>query len=313
MSNAVPPYRDMLPRVPYVPAQMGDFWQLLKPRVMRLVVFTAVCGMVLAPGELHIVQALVAVVAIAVNAGAAGALNMWYERDIDAKMQRTSQRPIVKGRVAADDALGFGIFLSLGSFALMGLSTNWLAAGLLMGANFFYVFVYTIWLKRLTPQNIVIGGAAGAFPPMIGWAAVTGDISPTAMILFMIIFLWTPPHFWALSLFINRDYEKANIPMMNVVAGPRSTKWQMLLYTLLLIPVSMVPSLLGSTGGLYALVALLLGVLFLGLNIAVLFEREGAYTAAKRMFGYSIIYLFILFAAMVFDRTEGMSLLFSFG
>jgi protoheme IX farnesyltransferase len=240
-------------------ASVEDFLTLLKPRVMSLVVFTGFAGLYVAPGYLHPLLAAVAVLSIAIGAGAAGAINMWYDRDIDALMARTRGRPIPSGRMAPAEALAFGVVLSLFSVMLMGLAVNWTAAALLALANAFYVFVYTIWLKRRTPQNIVIGGAAGAFPPMIGWAAVTGSISLDSVVLFLIIFMWTPPHFWALALYRDGEYAKAGIPMLPVVAGKAETRRQVLIYTVLLWPVALLPCLLGTAGLLYGAVALLIG------------------------------------------------------
>lgn len=284
-------------------ARVADFWALLKPGVMRLVVFTGLCGLLIAPGTLHPFLAAVAVLCIAVGAGAAGAINMWYERDIDALMARTRQRPVVRGRISPDDALAFGVVLSLASVAVMGLAVNWAAAALLALANGFYVFVYTMVLKRRTPQNIVIGGAAGAFPPMIGWAAVTGDIAWCSVILFGIIFFWTPPHFWALSLFACKDYEKAGVPMLPVTHGEAHTKRQILFYSVLLLPLGVLPTIAGTAGWVYGTGALLLsGLMVLG-AIQVLRERGTA--AARRLFAYSIVYLFALFALLVIDATHG--------
>ncbi|MET4805467.1 protoheme IX farnesyltransferase [Limibacillus sp. MBR-115] len=283
-------------------AAVGDFIALLKPRVMSLVVFTGFAGLLVAPGSLHPVLAAVAVLCIAVGAGAAGAINMWYDRDIDAVMKRTQGRPIPQGLVAPDDALAFGITLSIFAVMLMGLAVNWAAATLLAIANLFYVFVYTIWLKRRTPQNIVIGGAAGAFPPMIGWAAVTGSVSLESIVLFSLIFMWTPPHFWALSLYRAGDYQKAGIPMLPVVAGAAATKRQMLLYTVLLLPLSILPTLLGTAGYLYGAVAAVMGLGFVGLCLRVL--REEGERAPKQMFAYSILYLFVLFALLIVDSAN---------
>lgn len=281
---------------------VGDFVQLLKPRVMSLVVFTGFVGLVIAPGNLHPVLAIVAILCIAVGSGAAGAINMWYDRDIDAIMERTANRPIPAGRVAPDDALVFGGLLSLFSVALLGLATNWVAGGLLAAAILFYVFVYTMWLKRRTPQNIVIGGAAGAFPPLIGWAAVTGDVAVMPLVLFAIIFFWTPPHFWALALFRSGDYGRAGIPMLPVVAGRRTTKAQMLAYTILLLPLTVTPYFLGATGLIYAAGAALLGVLFIVSAVRVWHEPDAAGDRrAKQMFGFSILYLFLLFALLLAD------------
>jgi protoheme IX farnesyltransferase len=276
----------------------------LKPRVMSLVVFSGFAGLMLAPGHIHPVLAAVAVLCIAVAAGAAGAINMWYDRDIDAVMRRTCARPIPTGKVKPEEALAFGVVLSVCSVMLMGLALNWAAAALLAIANLFYVFVYTIWLKRRTPQNIVIGGAAGAFPPMIGWAAVTGDVSLASIALFALIFMWTPPHFWALALFRRGDYEKAGVPMLPVVAGDRATKLQMLLYTVILLPLGLAPYWLGISGILYAVAALALGLTFLGFAVWVWLDKTER--AAKRMFGFSILYLFLMFAAMMLDRAPGL-------
>jgi len=288
-------------------ARVADYVGLLKPRVMSLVVFTGVAGLVAAPGSLHPVLAAVAVLCIAVGAGAAGAINMWYDRDIDAVMERTARRPIPMGRVAPDAALGFGVTLSLLSALLMYLAVNWAAAALLVLANAFYVFVYTVWLKRRTPQNIVIGGAAGAFPPMIGWAAVTGGVSIESIMLFLIIFMWTPPHFWALALYREGDYAKAGVPMLPVVAGKAATRRQILVYTLLLAPLSLMPTALGTAGLLYAAVAAAMGAAFVALAVQVL--RETGERAARRMFGFSILYLFVLFAVLIVDRVHGMGVM----
>ena len=279
---------------------IGDFIALLKPRVMSLVVFTAVTGLVLAPGTLHPVLAAIAVLCIAVGAGAAGAINMWYERDIDAAMARTCGRPLPAGRMMPGDALGFGAVLAVGSVSVMALAVNWTAAALLALTIAFYVFVYTIWLKRRTPQNIVIGGAAGAFPPMIGWAAVTGDIGLGGIALFALIFMWTPPHFWALSLYKSGDYAAAGIPMLPVVSGAAETKRQILLYSLLLVPVSLIPTVVGVTGFAYAAVATAMSAAFVVL--AWQLWRAGDLAGAPRLFGFSILYLFVLFATMIVER-----------
>ncbi|MGE0736096.1 MAG: heme o synthase [Alphaproteobacteria bacterium] len=278
----------------------GDYVQLLKPRVMSLVVFTGLVGLYLAPGQLHPVLAAVAVLCIAVAAGAAGAINMWYDRDIDAVMSRTQARPIPAGRVQPANALAFGIVLAVAAVSLMGLALNWVAAALLALTVAFYVFVYTMWLKRRTPQNIVIGGASGAFPPMIGWAAVTGDISLFPALLFCIVFMWTPPHFWALALYREGDYARAGVPMLPVVAGKRETKKQILLYTLLLLPLTLAPTLLGFAGWIYGAAALVLSSLFLACAVAI--WRDAGDTAAKRTFAYSILYLFLIFVALVADK-----------
>jgi protoheme IX farnesyltransferase len=292
-------------------ASVGDFIRLLKPRVMSLVVFTGFIGVIAAPDAIHPVLAAVAVLCIAVAAGAAGAINMWYDRDIDAVMTRTCARPIPAGRVEPAEALAFGIVLSLFAVALMGLAINWLAAGLLASATLFYVFVYTIWLKRRTPQNIVIGGAAGAFPPMIGWAAATGQLGIEPIMLFLLIFMWTPPHFWALALYRTGDYARAGVPMLPVVAGPRTTKLQMLIYTLALLPVALAPWYLGMTGPVYGAVALALGLLFVAAAIAVWLDASDR--SARRMFTYSIVYLFLLFAFLGLDRAPGLIASFAGG
>jgi protoheme IX farnesyltransferase len=282
-------------------SRVRDFFALLKPRVMSLVVFSGFAGMWVAPGfaVLPPVLILTSMLALAAGAGAAGAANMWYERDIDALMRRTQNRPLPRGRVAPEEALSFAAVLSVLSVLTMGLALNWTAAGLLALANLFYVFVYTVWLKRRTPQNIVIGGAAGAFPPMIGWAAVTGHVALFPVILFTIIFLWTPPHFWALSLFMSDDYQRAGIPMMPSVRGAVSTKRQMLLYTLLLLPAALAPSLLGYAGWGYGAAALALSLFFVFTALRVL--RDSGQKSARLMFGYSIFYLFALFLALMID------------
>jgi heme o synthase len=279
-----------------------DYVALLKPRVMSLVVFTGFAGLVMAPGGLHPLVAAVAVLCIAVGAGAAGAINMWYDRDIDALMERTRKRPIPAGRVAPDRALGFGVTLALLSVMLMGVAVNWTAAALLALAIGFYVFVYTAWLKRRTPQNIVIGGAAGALPPMIGWAAVTGAISLDSFALFLIIFMWTPPHFWALALYRADDYAKAGVPMLPVVAGKAETRRQILIYTSLLVALSFAPLVLGMAGIAYGVAVAVMGTCFLLLAVRVLRERGAR--AARRMFRFSILYLFVLFAALIIERAS---------
>ncbi len=285
-------------------ATVRDYVDLLKPRVMSLVVFTALVGLVIAPAHIHPFAAALAVLAVALGAGAAGAINMWYERDLDALMVRTAGRPLPQGRVAPDDALGLGVLLSIFSLLLMAVATNYVATALLAAAILFYVFVYTIWLKRRTPQNIVIGGAAGAFPPMIGWAAATGDVSTIGVALFLLIFLWTPPHFWALSLYRSDDYRRAGVPMLPVVAGPRETKRQMLAYTLILAPVSLAPTFLGAVGWIYGATAVVLGLAFIGHAIVVwrTADDETAYPAARRMFFFSLFYLAALFAALPVDH-----------
>ena len=286
-------------------APVADYVALLKPRVMSLVVFTGIVGMAVAPGALHPALAAVAILCIAVGAGASAAINMWYERDIDAVMERTRNRPLPAGRMDPGAALGFGSVLAVGSVTVMALAVNWTAAALLALTISFYVFVYTIWLKRRTPQNIVIGGAAGAFPPMIGWAAVTGDVGAGAIALFALIFFWTPPHFWSLSLYRHGDYEAAGVPMLPVVAGLAETRRQILFYTAVTVPVSLAPWLLGVTGWVYGAVAGVLGLGFLGHAF-----RVWAYPAertARAMFAFSLLYLFLLFAAMLADAALGLS------
>jgi protoheme IX farnesyltransferase len=291
-------------RVPAAGARVADFVELLKPRVMSLVVFSGFAGLMVAPGELHPVLAAVAILCIAVGAGASGAINMWYDRDIDAVMQRTRHRPIPAGRVDPHEAVSFGVVLAIGAVALMALAVNWLAAGLLALTIAFYVFVYTMWLKRRTPQNIVIGGAAGAFPPMIGWAAVTGGVDLAPVALFLLIFMWTPPHFWALALYRSGDYARAGVPMLPVVAGARATKVQMLVYTVLLFPLALAPWALGVTGMLYAAAATILGALFILAAVRVWFDSGER--AARQMFAFSILYLFLLFTLIIVDRSPGL-------
>jgi heme o synthase len=284
---------------------VGDFLALMKPRVMSLVVFTALVGMVLAPGGMHPVLAVIALICIAVGAGASGALNMWYDADIDALMQRTAARPIPRGRVTPDEALTFGMVLAIGSVLTLGLLVNVVAGFLLAFTIAFYVLVYTMWLKRRTPQNIVIGGAAGAFPPMIGWATVTGTVSPESILLFLIIFMWTPPHFWALSLYRARDYSRAGVPMLPVVAGPDETRKQIVIYSALLVPLGIWPAFIDLGGPIYALASIGLGGVFMALAINVYHTREGreADRAAKQLFGFSILYLFLLFAVLLLEQS----------
>jgi heme o synthase len=281
-----------------------DFWQLLKPRVMTLVVFTALVGLVAAPGTIHPVLAAIAILCIAVGGGASGALNMWYDADIDAVMRRTADRPVPAGRVLPSEALGFGLFLSAASVLTLGMATNWFAGGLLAFTIFFYVVVYTMWLKRRTPQNIVIGGAAGAFPPMIGWAAVTGGFSIESLVMFMIIFIWTPPHFWALALVKSKDYGAAGVPMLPNVAGEDSTRRQIMIYTVAMALTGMAPALLGFNSTVYLAVATLGGMWMLWLAVDILRFREGdrAAKACWRMFGHSMLYLFLLFLAIMLDK-----------
>jgi protoheme IX farnesyltransferase len=287
----------------------GDYFALLKPRVMSLVIFTAFVGIVAAPGTLHPLLALVALVAIAVGAGASGALNMWYDADIDAKMKRTASRPVPRGAILPAEALGFGAFLAVASVIVLGLFVNLAAAALLAFTIFFYVVIYTMWLKRWTPQNIVIGGAAGALPPMIGWAAVTGTIDPGSISLFLIIFMWTPPHFWALALFRENDYAAAGVPMLPNVAGPDETRKQILIYTLVLLPLTFLPALLGVSGLLYVAGVALFSAMFLYRAINVYRIREGttADRACKKLFGFSILWLFLVFALIPIERLLGVA------
>ncbi|MFL1463146.1 heme o synthase [Roseococcus sp. DSY-14] len=286
-----------------------DWIALLKPRVLSLVVFSGVIGLLVAPGALHPVLALSAILCITLAAGAAGAINMWYDRDIDAVMRRTRKRPVVTGRISPDGALAYGVVLAVGSVALMGLATNWLAAGVLAFSIFFYVVIYTMWLKRRTPQNIVIGGAAGAFPPLIGWVAVTGSIEALPLVLFAIIFMWTPPHFWALSLWAHDDYKRAGVPMLPVVAGARETRRQVVLYTVLLVPLTLAPWLMGFSTAAYGAAAALLGAGFLRHAWATWRDAQDAQgvsltqdAPAKACFRYSITYLFALLGALALDR-----------
>ena len=277
-----------------------DFISLLKPRVMSLVVFTGFVGLYLAPGDGNPILQTIAILCIAFGAGASGAINMWYDRDIDAIMSRTKARAIPSGKVTAEAALTFGVLLAGGSVMVMGLAINWVAATMLMVTIMFYVFIYTIWLKRRTPQNIVIGGAAGAFPPMIGWAAATGTVSVESITLFTIIFIWTPPHFWALSLYKSDDYKAAGVPMMPLVHGRYETKKQILLYSIVLGPLGIVPFWLGTLGAVFGATAALLGAVFIATAWRVM--RDDSDKNCKQLFGFSIFYLFLLFLAMIVDR-----------
>ncbi len=284
--------------------EVGDYFALLKPRVMSLVVFTAFVGLMIAPGALHPVIGFTALLAIAIGSGAAGALNMWFDADIDAVMRRTAMRPVPAGRVAASEALAIGVILSVGSVAVLGLITNWIAAALLALTIVFYVVVYTMWLKRLTPQNIVIGGAAGAMPPVIGWAAVTGGISVESALLFAIIFLWTPPHFWALSLYRSDDYRRAGVPMLPVVRGVKETKRQILLYSIILGIFAPAPALIGMATPIYGVLAAALGVLFVWLAWQTwrMADDDREMRPARRLFGFSLLYLFLLFAILLVEQ-----------
>jgi len=283
-------------------ADVRDYIALMKPRVMSLVVFTALVGLMVAPGHVHPIIGFAAILCIAVGAGSAAALNMWYDADVDAVMARTARRPIPAGKIQPGEALAFGVTLGVGAVVVLGLLVNWMAAGLLAFTIFFYTVVYTAWLKRATPQNIVIGGAAGAFPPMIGWAAATGGIGLEAVALFLVVFFWTPPHFWALSLYRTADYAKAGIPMLPVVAGADETRRQILLYTLVLLPIGVSPWLIGHAGVLYATVAIVAGAVMVALAWRVRGARGAAgEREAKRLFAFSILYLVVLFAARLVE------------
>ncbi|WP_303698003.1 heme o synthase [Brevundimonas naejangsanensis] len=307
-------------------AQPEDFFQLLKPRVMSLVVFTAVTGLIVAPGRLDWINAIVAILCIAVGAGAAGALNMAVEGETDALMRRTRGRPVAAGRVRKNDAIAFGMVLSVFSVMLLGMTTNWLAGGLLAMTIVYYAWLYTLVLKRRTPQNIVIGGAAGAFPPVIGWAAVTGDAPLQAWLLFLIIFIWTPPHSWALALYSAGDYAKAGIPMMPVARGAKSTRLQILLYSLVFVPVAIAPAFTGLGGPIYLVVSIVGGVAFLALALrlyrsragdqpdkaeavgreAALYDVRAEAKPARNLFAYSILYLMALFSALLVEHLPGV-------
>ncbi len=279
---------------------LEDYISLLKPRVMSLVVFTAACGVLMAPGSLHPFLSGVAILCIAIGAGASGALNMWYDRDIDSIMQRTKNRPLPQNRLNPDNALAFGTILSILSVITMGVAINWVAAGWLTFTIFFYVFIYTMWLKRWTSQNIVIGGAAGALPPVVGWAAVTGNTPFEAWLLFLIIFMWTPPHFWALSLHRHQDYIDANVPMMPVVAGAASTKNQIIIYAIITVGVTLLPVYIGMSSIIYGYGAAALGVIFIIMSVQVRLSHSTK--VAMRLFAYSILYLFLIFLGLTIDR-----------
>jgi protoheme IX farnesyltransferase len=303
MSDVTVPYtRKSLDEAPG--GTVGDFIALMKPRVMSLVVFTALVGLVVAPGDLHPALAVIALLCIAVGAGASGALNMWYDADIDARMARTVSRPIPRGSVTPEEAFSFGMVLSIGSVVTLGVLVNWVAGALLALTIAFYVVIYTMWLKRSTPQNIVIGGAAGAFPPMIGWAAVTGGVSVESILMFAIIFMWTPPHFWALALFRAGDYERAGVPMLPVVAGEKETRRQIVIYSALLVPLAVVPAAIGLGGAAYGIISTVLGAIFLSLALKLWRAETEAESIqiAKRLFAFSILYLFGLFAVLLVER-----------
>ena len=284
-------------------SSVADFFNLMKPRVMSLVIFTGFAGMYLADGQVSPTLLAISLLAIAAGAGASGAINQWYDRDMDAVMTRTQNRPIPAGKVDAPEALGLGITISIISVLLLSLSSNLLAGGLLAFTIFFYAVIYTMWLKRRTPQNIVIGGAAGAFPPMIGWAVVTGTITFESILLFAIIFIWTPPHFWALALVKNADYTKAGVPMLPVVAGEKATQKQVLIYALILAPVAVLPSYIGMAGLAYGIGASVLGAVFIG--YALRLYREFTHVNAMGLFKYSILYLFLIFLGLILDKAVG--------
>ena len=290
---------------PPLPAEWRDFFALTKPRVMTLVIFTGLCGLLAAPGHINPILGFTAILCIALGAGGAAALNMWWEADLDAGMKRTSKRPLPAGRLQRTDARDFGILISCASVVIMGLGVNWLAAVILALSIVYYAVIYTIWLKPRTPQNIVIGGGAGAFPPLIGWIAVTNDITLMPVLLFLIIFMWTPPHFWALALFVKTDYANVGIPMMPVVKGEASTRRQILVYSVLLVPIATAPWIIGGTAYVYGISALVLTLAFLALSLPVAFRQavEGdTMKPEKRLFKFSIFYLFALFAMLVADR-----------
>ncbi|WP_184400894.1 heme o synthase [Rhizobium sp. BK650] len=289
-------------------ASARDYFELLKPRVMSLVVFTAFAGLVLAPGHINPILGLIAILCIAVGAGASGALNMWYDADIDAVMSRTAKRPIPAGRIMPKEALAFGLVLSCFSVMILGLAVNWLSAFILAFTIFFYAVIYTMWLKRSTPQNIVIGGAAGAFPPVIGWACVTNSVTIESTVLFLIIFLWTPAHFWALALFKMRDYEAVGVPMLPNVSGERATKHQIVAYAVLTAVCAVLPTFLGFASVAYGVVAAALGAVFIYCSIAVWRMPDGdlKMIPAKKLFGFSIFYLFAVFSALMLDRLVAM-------
>lgn len=288
-------------------ARAADYITLLKPRVMSLVVFTAFVGLMAAPGTMNPVLAAIAILCIAIGGGASGALNMWYDADIDRIMKRTKNRPIPAGLIREETVLAYGLTLSVISVLTLGLLVNWLSAALLAFTIFFYAVVYTIWLKRSTPQNIVIGGAAGAFPPMIGWAAATGTVSFESVVLFLIIFLWTPPHFWALSLFMSSDYEAAKVPMMPNVRGEKSTRLQILVYSLIVAPVGVLPWMLGFGGNVYGVLSVILGAIFIwrAAQLWMAPEHEAQMRAARALFKFSLVYLSALFCVLLIEAIIG--------
>lgn len=309
MSDHVSEFLSDTGAVPHLGAEPADWIALLKPRVVSLVVFTGAIGLLIAPGHINPLMAAIAIFCIALGAGAAGAINMWYDRDIDAIMRRTTSRPIPAGKISAAGALGFGVVISVVSVLLLAMATNLCAAAVLAFSIFYYAVIYTIWLKRRTPQNIVIGGGAGAFPAVIGWAAVTGHIGLLPMVLFFIVFFWTPPHFWSLALYASTDYEKAGVPMLPVVKGARHTRWNVFIYTLILFPLALSPWFMGLAGPIYGLTALVLGAAFIYYAWGVLRDAQDAKgvslnkdAPARAAFKFSILYLFLLFAACAVDR-----------
>ncbi|WP_327796199.1 heme o synthase [Acidocella facilis] len=309
MSDHVSEFLSNSRAVPHLGAEPADWIALLKPRVVSLVVFTGAIGLLIAPGHINPLMAAIAIFCIALGAGAAGAINMWYDRDIDAIMRRTTSRPIPAGKISAAGALGFGVVLSVVSVLLLAMATNLCAAAVLAFSIFYYAVIYTIWLKRRTPQNIVIGGGAGAFPAVIGWAAVTGHIGLLPMVLFFIVFFWTPPHFWSLALYASTDYEKAGVPMLPVVKGARHTRWNVFIYTLILFPLALSPWFMGLAGAIYGLTALVLGGAFIYYAWGVLRDDQDEKgvslskdAPARAAFKFSILYLFLLFAACAVDR-----------
>ncbi len=306
-TTAIPLSRLPVPSRSRLTARLPDFVTLMKPRVMVLAVFTALVGLMIAPGHLDPLLGSVAILAIAAGAGAAGVLNMWYDADIDAVMTRTARRPIPRGTISRAEALAFGLILACGAVAVLALALNVKAAALLAFAIFFYVVVYTVWLKRQTPQNIVIGGAAGALPPVIGWAAATGEVGLEPLILFLIIFLWTPPHFWALSLNRSDEYARAGVPILPVVAGRTATTRQILVYSVLLVPISLLPWALGFVGTIYAATAVICGAIFVVLAVQLGRSRDADRHAAHRLFAFSVVYLFVLFAALLVSNSNRWS------
>ncbi|MGL5361468.1 MAG: heme o synthase [Bosea sp. (in: a-proteobacteria)] len=308
MSAAFDQLKSETPAPALSTGEAGDFFTLLKPRVMFLVVITALVGALVAPGQAHPVLVAASILAVAVGAGASGCLNMWYDADIDAIMTRTAKRPIPAGRILPGEALAFGLALSVGSVLVLGLIANWQSAAFLAFTIFFYAVVYSMWLKRSTPQNIVIGGAAGAFPPMIGEMIVTGQFGVASFVLFAIIFLWTPPHFWALALVKSADYGRAGIPMMPNVAGPEATRRQIMAYTLVMAPVAVLPALMGFGGAIYGVVSVItgLGMIVLSWRVLKITEGEASVKASQALFGFSILYLFLLFIVLMAEHGLGL-------